>query len=436
MADEEDTFHERKRAKIELRKYTKVPIWICENHDEVLYYIHRAIGSRHIAFEGITVLHFDSHPDLTVPVKMKASTVFEQEKLYEEISIADWILPAVYAGHVNKVIWVKPPWADQIKEGVFHFKVGKHKETGFVRVTCCETYFIEELLYADEESLENCRDLEFIVCTLKPELIKQTDKSIGQDESVARAINNESSTNLDARKEDSKTVSNVKEQERCNVKTNLLSISESSLLLDMISQENNFILDIDMDFFSTQNPFKLLYTEEEFKSLTDIYRFEEPLSTSRKDLDRCLRLRKAQVDKIEATYTYLQEQSSGSNDAKLNDDTSPDCCLNQDLVKLAERIELCKGEKPDYEMLHFSGMSSEIPHHVSSLEKIDSLMDSMATVLKSLPKPTLITMARSSYDEYTPPDQVEHIQSSLLRVIRTCYGENISINKSYDTESR
>lgn len=133
MADEEDAFHERKRAKIELRKYTKMPIWICENHDEVLYYIHRAIGSRHIPFEGTTILHFDSHPDLTVPVKMKASTVFEQEKLYEEISIADWILPAVYAGHINKVIWVKPPWADQIKEGVFNFKVGKHKDTGFVR---------------------------------------------------------------------------------------------------------------------------------------------------------------------------------------------------------------------------------------------------------------------------------------------------------------
>ena len=39
-------------------------------------------------------------------------------------------------------------------------------------------------------------------------------------------------------------------------------------------------------------------------------------------------------------------------------------------------------------------MSSDIPHHVSSFEMIDSLMVSMATVLQSLPKPTLITMAR------------------------------------------
>ena len=139
MADKETDFsklckmkHERK---IKLREYMKTPAWICENHNDVLFYIHRAIGSRHLPFEGITLLHFDSHPDLTVPPKMRSETVFHQEKLYDEISIADWILPAVYAGHINRVIWIKPPWSNQIKEGTFKFIVGRHKETGFVR--CC-----------------------------------------------------------------------------------------------------------------------------------------------------------------------------------------------------------------------------------------------------------------------------------------------------------
>lgn len=57
------------------------------------------------------------------------------------------------------------------------------------------------------------------------------------------------------------------------------------------------------------------------------------------------------MDKIEATYTFLKEEQSGSNDTKLNDEMSPDCCLNQDLVRLAERIKLRKGGKPDYEMV-------------------------------------------------------------------------------------
>ena len=69
------------------------------------------------------------------------------------------------------------------------------------------------------------------------------------------------------------------------------------------------------------------------------------------DLDNCIKLRKAQVDKIEATYTYLKEHSSGSNDSKLVDENPPDCCLNQDLIKLTDGIKQHKEENLDYEMV-------------------------------------------------------------------------------------
>ena len=119
--------------RIKLRKYEKLPVWICESHEEVLHHIYRAVASKHLPFSGITLLHFDSHPDLSVPQQLRADDVFDKEKLLDQIAIADWILPAVYAGHVERVIWVKPPWADQMDEGMFHFKVGKHKETGYIR---------------------------------------------------------------------------------------------------------------------------------------------------------------------------------------------------------------------------------------------------------------------------------------------------------------
>ena len=69
------------------------------------------------------------------------------------------------------------------------------------------------------------------------------------------------------------------------------------------------------------------------------------------DLENCLKLRKAQVDKIEATYAYLQEQPSGNN-TKLLSEIAPDSnCLNQDLIKVTEKIKLRKEEKVDYEMV-------------------------------------------------------------------------------------
>ncbi|XP_068724496.1 UPF0489 protein C5orf22-like isoform X2 [Montipora capricornis] len=429
MAEENEIFHQAKRVKLQQRKYDKLPVWICENHDEVLYYIHRAIASRHISFENITVLHFDSHPDLTIPLNMAADTVFKQEKLYEEISIADWILPAVYAGHINRVIWVKPPWADQITDGIFHFKVGKHKETGFIRVTCFETYFLEELLYADVGSLENCRDLELIVCTLRPSSMQKNESVHQNDSSQDKSKNaegKEGQSNFTAQQrfnvslnrgeidlvcdDNLNTLPEKEERDLCHPATSVsdrnnkpfgkrkcwigdmehfnaveddcsvlrrqhrsskflkVTPGEKKMaddfcnnLSDVIHSNSTYILDIDMDFFSTQNPFKLLYNFDDFKTLRDIYRFKEPQSASKKDLHDCITLREAQIREIEATIQYLQTVSSSCND---NAVMSGDSWLNHDLIKLTEKIKLQKGGMLDFEMLHVSGMSSDIPHHV------------------------------------------------------------------------
>ena len=57
------------------------------------------------------------------------------------------------------------------------------------------------------------------------------------------------------------------------------------------------------------------------------------------------------MEKIEATYSYLQHQSSPGSEEKLCIETSPKCCLNQDLVKLIEMIKSHKREEPNYEMV-------------------------------------------------------------------------------------
>ena len=122
-----------KRHKNDLRLYKKIPAWICEYHQEVLPYIYRAIGSKYLPFSGTTLLHFDSHPDLMAPLDMKAESVYNKEILFDVVSIADWILPAVYVGHIRKVIWIKPSWSEQISDKTLCFNVGKHKGEGTIR---------------------------------------------------------------------------------------------------------------------------------------------------------------------------------------------------------------------------------------------------------------------------------------------------------------
>jgi len=117
---------------VKLKRWPKMPVYICEDHHEVLPHIYRAIGSHHLPFTGTVLVHFDAHPDLLLP-DVQADDCYNKEVLFEAISIGDWILPAVYAGHLSAIIWYKMDWASQIPVGCYTLGVGQHKTSGKLR---------------------------------------------------------------------------------------------------------------------------------------------------------------------------------------------------------------------------------------------------------------------------------------------------------------
>lgn len=202
------------------------------------------------------------------------------------------------------------------------------------RVTCSEVYFVEELLYADEESLDNCKALELVVCTVKHGLMQNKDNTVQSDaqntesetselhekskqsgsdqsnqvegcktkfalnsansilgERGAKAVdcgqkpfeegpnafqehNSDKVTKkgkyeIECSAQDSSFIANTKGVELNHPRKEKGQSMDGegtmadvcNIFANIILQENSLILDIDMDYFSTQNPFKLLYTE-------------------------------------------------------------------------------------------------------------------------------------------------------------------------------
>lgn len=429
-----------------LRRYTKLPVWVVEDHQEVLPFIYRAIGSKHLPDSNISFLHLDSHPDLLIPVNMPADTVFDKEALFGELSIENWIMPVVYAGHFSQVIWLHPTWAQQIREGKHRFLVGKDISTTTIRVTSTDSYFLSDGLFVPEDQLENRRPLQLDVILVEPYTLcsKQDDSdsvsstkkpklALGSGESSAAADGHSCS---EGRRGDAVTPrsDHACQEPSCSRSGGQQSqnTATAGAILDILKTGDAFVLDIDLDFFSVKNPFKEMFTQDEYKILQELYQFKKPDSNLPEDgLVDVVEARTHQLEDLEAVFADLCDGDS--------EETVQSWASNPGMESLVPLVQSLKKrmEVPDYEMVHQAGLTcdySELPHHISTEEEIEYLIQSVYFLLKSLPKPTLVTIARSSLDDYCPPEQVDMIQGKVLDVLHSLYG-TLDTHLVYSEES-
>lgn len=437
------------------RFYKELPVWIVEDHHDVVCHIYRAIASRHLPLKNIKMVHLDSHPDLLIPVNMSADTVFDKEKLFSELSIENWIMPMVYAGHVSCVAWLHPYWAQQIREGEHMMSVGRDSSTTTIRVTSTDNYFLSDGLYVCEEQLENCKPLRLNVVKVNP--VKPSHGSltghkteVGTDRCFAKRSRTEWSKSGEASCSQllSATTAALQPAEGSRTKeepgsyvTGLGDDDEEEegstsyvvkRISAFLSETEPYILDIDLDFFSCKNPFKELYTQEEYSILKELYNFRGPgLNPDQEELDECVDHRIRQLEDLEAAFADLLEDDG--------EETVTRWASNPGMASLAQLVSSLKARNPspDYEMVHQAGLtcdSVELPHHISSDEEIHRLISAVQLFLQALPTPTLVTMSRSSLDEYCPVEQVDSVQSRVLAVLEAQYGA-LDIHKDYENSS-
>ncbi|XP_071217975.1 UPF0489 protein C5orf22 homolog [Salvelinus alpinus] len=450
------------------RVYADLPVWIVEDHCDVVSPIYRAIASRHLPLKNIKMVHLDSHPDLLIPVNMPADTVFDKDSLFSELSIENWIMPMVYAGHVSHVAWLHPYWAQQIKEGEHAFSVGKDSSTTTIRVTSKDDYFLSDGLYVPQDQLENPKPLGLsvvlvnpVACCQRKDMERDIEKSSAKRpriENKGAGDVNDAQPSASASKSESSSSSctdsvqppggsitsgsssngNNREEEKEPLKKPCLKTDkdEGSMtyavnsLLSVIKQTDPYILDIDLDFFSCKNPFKEMYTQDEYNILQELYSFRKPREDpDEEELTECVERRIRQLEDLEAAFADLVEDDS--------EETVRRWAANPGMTSLVKLVGSLRSrnEAPDYEMVHQAGLTcdySELPHHISSEEEVERLVLAVELVLEALPKPTLVTVSRSSLDEYCPTEQVNSIQSRILAVLESLYG-SLDVHKEYET---
>ncbi|VUZ39465.1 unnamed protein product, partial [Hymenolepis diminuta] len=476
------------RKVVNIPSSRKVKVVVVEEHDIALRHIYRTIGSKRLPSKGIKLLHIDAHPDLCIPNISPSVIVDEPYGMLSDLSIENWIFPAVFSKFVDHILWLHPPWSKQItNRRTTDYVIGRRKLTDELAVNIPEPYFYNEGIYAHRCDMESEVPFTFTVCTIHG----------------------------------ASTLCNV-----C-----------SDVTMNLLNEA--FVLDVDLDAFSTMDPFLSFYSPGQFalidklftaprvpplrlpdrgsrpppldstcstlevfesaslaaKVVSDAHRQRlstllqcmESLTTSGTvDLSITPSLEKLDVYDIEAltslllslptetfspsTYNHIQTAhalatsaiqemgvvSASEEQLQLSlGNTSPHQDNNSEPPKVKlQRVDTSRdffdwtsdsrSETVDNDlelMKHFHDLwksladreNYPLPHHISSAEEQAELIGGLESLLNRMHNPSLITIARSSLDGYTPTNQVSSIQMQFFEALRRIYGvELLTVALDYD----
>lgn len=349
---------------------TRVDVVVTASHHHVLPYWYRAARRGQLPREALTVVHLDAHPDLAVPGGSVAPGFPPDDFAHQaSIDIASFQLAAARAGLVRRVLWLRPAWADQITDGEHRFRLGTGPGDS-LRVDSPLDYYVLNDAYRATSDLRDAVDVELRVLVLEPE----------SDERL-------------------------------------------------VPEGTPFILDIDLDIFSTRNPAvdRLAaagFSDEEIAVVRRVFA-RSNLNLSSEPSERI-----ADLEAIESAIEIVT--AGGLLESLWAAGTlwwygiSP--------LEMSELFSLLDGKS--YEqldaLLREGRVVVGVPAYRSDQAEVEATLRAFEKLVqRRLGRPALVTIARSMRDGFTHPFWVGPVEAGVLEILRRELGPTRVI---YDRE--
>merc|ERR550517_250450 len=367
----------------------------------------RAIEQGYVPGRGVKLLHFDSHPDLGCPEKTwkYVDSVYERDysinDMYKITDIATWITPMALMGHFDFVCWACAYWCDQFPVGCWDLLVGKDKNDGRIKIGTKGDKELSCLEYWESDD-SICKEADFEYCREWTLMVVRYGRNLKLSETQTMRLINEFS-------------------------------------------EGPWVLDIDEDFLSCNNPyldkFRDLFGDRAYKVLSKVYNIHPDEAAVEDNLLKCFKKESYKKSWSRFSKSALVRdmkkgmQESGKTQAlktfhKFLNKHWP----NKNGIKPKEgepdySDSDSESEFEDYEIadfftlddVHSCGGLSMLPHHISTAKEIKGLMNEADELFENLPPPKIITVATSRLDRYLPDSQAALIHSFLENVLTSRY---------------
>jgi hypothetical protein len=362
-----------------------IVVGVVEEHHHVLQYYAREVAKNTVPIDGrATILHLDSHADMGVP----RAYLQADEHMERYSAINDFMITAALTGVAEHLVFVEPPWSNQFRccvyEGsaTFQFTVGVDSNNQ-VRVAGPMARRLGHVFWRDGETrtasvddLSNTRDFRITVI-------------------------NEEHARLD------------------------------DILVESIDASKPLILDIDLDYFATEN-FGAIPLRDELgvsdEDLMTAYHLawdfpELSVEYLRKgdhkareaasfDTERARRaIAGGQKSALATHFREAVSRRTGVSQERRS-------LLREFLASIPIKSGHLRGDEPDV----FFEQPFHVPEPRALSDEVDFALDDMlaARILPRLQRPVLVNIVRSP--GYVPVRYLSLLECRTLRTLRDVYG--------------